>query len=583
MAASLTVIFLAGLVVCGSVAFSKECACEEEPFEMCTAGGVGMNATADGSIITFQSADCGVCDPRLLYVPAADHQPGEMRVLRIVPQVSGGGPIEEVIEATPYAIPEVAHTYAYFKGVFGHMNEHQLGISESTRGAVGAVNNPEGLFCVTELSMIAMERCTTAREAVALMGELAEKYGFHGYSAGEMLFVSDTKEVWIWEIYRPGPLWSPDAATGMDPTGRLGCAWVAQRVPDNQICVMPNLPRIGEVDLNDSDNFMASANLFSLAEELGLWDSGSGVPFDARFAYGNKNASARLWNLYRILAPSQFGDMPFSDDLRDYPFSFVPDKKLSALDIAQLFRDSAEGTEFDNTVGLAAGPWGNPQHYGATRLAPTPRTEYTDITQSRSWLPDPIGGILWWGVDNGHTGVFVPLHVGITEVPESYAIGSHHEFTRDSAWWAFNFVNNWATINWANMYPVIKELRDDIEGAQMAFLPTIEAEALAIYQRGGGAVDCASKCDTKCRKGQGSKCYERCYNRCSYRNGPRAEQQAREYLTAYCVDNAELVVSAWWDLADYLMCNYDDGIYPQVDGQRPMPSQEWLDACFPEQ
>jgi len=528
-------------------------ALSSDDIEACTAGGIGKDATVDGSVLTFQSADCGYCDPRLLYVPAADHRKHDRRVLRYVPQASGGGPIEDVIEDSPYSIPQVKHTYAYFKGVFGHMNEHQLGISESTRGGAWALNNPEGVFCVTELSMIALERCTTAREAIKLMGELAEQYGFHGFSTGEMLFVADPEEVWIWEIYRPGPDWSPDPATGMDPTGRLGCAWVAQRIPDNHICVMPNLPRIAEIDLSDEDNFMASDNIFSLGEELGLWTGG---PYDMREVYGrNMRASARLWNLCRILAPSQFGDMDFSNDLRDYPFSFEPDEKLSVLDLAELFRNSGEGTEFDNTVGVCAGPWGNPQHYGATRLAPTPRTEYTDITQSRGWLPDPIGGILWWGVDNGHTSVFVPLYAGITELPESYTIGDHYVFTRDSAWWAFNFVNNWATINWKGMYPIIRTLRDELEAAQMTIQPIIDYEALKLYGKW-------SKKDKKDKK-------------------HKKHKKACTYLTAYCVDNADYVVSAWWELADYLMSTFDDGRYPRyIDGERLRPNQEWLDVCY---
>ena len=112
----------------------------------CTAGGIGKDATVDGSVLTFQSADCGSCDPRLLYVPPADHKPGDRRILRIVPQMSGGGPIEDVIVDSPYSIPEVPHTYGYFKGVFGHMNDRQLGISESTRGANRALNNPNGIM-----------------------------------------------------------------------------------------------------------------------------------------------------------------------------------------------------------------------------------------------------------------------------------------------------------------------------------------------------------------------------------------------------------------------------------------------------
>ena len=529
----------------------------------CTAGGIGKDATVDGSVLTFQSADCGSCDPRLLYVPPADHKKNEKRVLRIVPQMSGGGPIEDLIIYTPYSIPEVPHTYGYFKGVFGHMNDQQLGISESTRGGNRKLNNPNGIFCVTELSMIAMERCRTAREAIKLMGKLAEQYGFHGFSTGEMLFVADTEEVWIWEIYRPGPLWDPDLATGMDPTGRLGCAWVAQRIPDDEICVMPNLPRIGEIDLNDPDNFMASANIFTLADELGLHQEGE--PYDMRRMYGrNMNASVRLWNLYRMLAPSQYGNMPYSNDLEDYPFSFKPDKKLSVLDIAELFRNHAEGTEFDNTVGCAAGPYGNPQHYGRTRVAATQSSEYIDITQSRGWLPDPIGGILWWGNHTLDTSVVIPFYVGIDKLPKSQMIGNHWEFTRDSAFWAFNFVNSWAQLCWMGMYPEIRNLRNELEAAQMDAIAAVDEEAIGIFER-----------EKAHWYGHSKRGKHKCH--------PKDYKKTSKYLTKYCIDNAEYVLFSWWDLADYLICNFDQARYPRrnADGERITPSQEWLDVCFP--
>lgn len=528
----------------------------------CTVYGVGKKATVDGSVMSSQSADCGMCEMRILFEPAADHEPGDMRVLRYWPQISGGWEIEGSIEDTPYAIPEVAHTYAYFWSVFGLMNEHQLGIAEETRGAVRAVNVAPGVvaYGVTEFSALALERCTTAREAIELMGWVAETYGFTGYSRGECLFVQDPEEVWVWEIVRPGPEWSPDPDTGIDPTGRLGCAWAAQRIPDKEVVCAPNIARIGEIPyegayddfvLSDPDNFMASANIFTLAEELDLWDPAE--PFVMYKVYGNGKASVRLWNSYRLIAPKTWGDRPFTDDLDEYPFSIKPEnkdgqfRKLSVWDIAALYRDHAEGTEFDNTQGVAAGPWRNPQHYGRTRVVPTQGAEYTVINQSRSWLPDPIGGICWWGPDAGDTSTFVPFYCGINELPESYSTGNHWEFTRDSAWWAHNFVGNWATINWGGMYPYIVLLQDELESAEAAAIPVIDKAAGKLYKKGEVA-------------------------------------EARQYLTDYCIDNANTVVAAWWDLADWLIANFDDSRYPRYlpDGTRQRPSQEWLDACFPE-
>jgi dipeptidase len=511
--------------------------------KMCTAIGVGRKATVDRSVITTHSCDCGACDFRYLSTPAADWLEGSMRTIRAVPQISGGWEIETRIVNTKYAIPQVPHTYSYFRGVFGHMNERQLHIGESTIGGVSELDNPYGAFGVTELSVIAMERCTTAREAIQLMGKLAEKYGFYGYSIGESLMVGDTEEVWLFEILRPGPNWKPDPVTGIDPTGRLGCCWVAQRVPDKEVVVVPNVNRIREVNLNDKRNFMGSANIFSLAEELGLWDPTSGKPFIFNEVYSDRGANLRLWNLYRLLAPSKY-DRPFTPDLAKYPFSFKPDKKLSVWDIVALYRDNGEETEYDNTKSLAAGPWGcpvTPVNPTANYFVPVPGCEYTVINQARDWLPDPIGGISWFGPDMGTTSVFVPFYCGINKLPESYSTGNHWKFSRNSAWWAFNFVSNWANLMYSPMIKDICETQFSLESGEKAMTPVIDKKALRLYRKDSSLV--------------------------------------ADFLTEYCINNANKVVTTWWDLADYLICQYDDGgigIYGEMG--IPSPPECWIEA-----
>jgi dipeptidase len=517
----------------------------------CTAGSFGRGATTDGSVITFQSADCGSCDTALWLVPAGKYKKGDKRYLQNIPQVSGGGPIEEKIITSPWYLEQEEDSYKYFVGVFGHMNEYQLGISESTRGAHSAFNNSYGIMCVTELSRLAMERCKTAREAIQLMGHVAELYGFHGYSTGEALEVSDTKEAWHFEIYRPGPLWHPDPVTGIDPTGRLGCAWVAQRVPEDEVCIDPNLPRIGVIDLDDHENFMYSANILTLGAERGRYTPGT--PADMRAIYGsNMNASVRLWNIYRILAPSLYGNMPYSSDIRDYPFSFKPDTKLGVADVNRIFRNNAEGTDYDNTAGIAAGPWGNPQHYGATRLAPTPASEYIDITQSRGWLPDPIGGIFWWANHTLNTSVPKPYYVGVNRIPEGENFSSRIEFNPKSYFWAFDFVNGWAMINWMGMYPSIRQTYEALEAQMYEDLATVDQEALKIYSG-----------QRPIPKGKGNNW-----------------TTLNEYLTRFCIDNAEYVVDAWWDLANYLMVNFDSASFPSrnADNVRIRPQANWLEV-----
>ena len=522
----------------------------------CTSLGVGKDATVDGSIIIVQSNDCGVCDPRILYHPAADHLPGEMRELRYIPQLSEGGPIEDAWVVSPYAIAEVPHTYAYFTASqFGAMNEHQLAIAESTRGSVKEVDVGEGLagyrgpiteedvaeqgivgLGVTELSRIALERCTTAREAIKLMGALAETYGFTSYSLGESLFVSDTEEVWLWELVRPGPEWKPDSITGIDPTGRSGCAWAAQKVPDDEVVLFPNVPRIGEIDLSDTDNFMASDNISSLAVELGLWDPESGEPFVMYKAYSNKKASLRLWNLYRLIAPSKY-DRPFTDNLDEYPFSIKPDKKLTVWDVAALYRDHGEGTEYDNTTGLKAGPWGNPFNPNANRFSPSLGTDDTRILQTRSWLPDPVGGIIWYAPDTANAGVFVPFYCGITRLPKPYTTGNSNKFSLDSAWWVFDFVNNWSTLYYNQMMPIIQEVQASLEAKEAKEVLVVDATALGLYAAGV------------------------------------SEAEVREYLTDYSITNANNVVDRYWELANKLLCEFDDRPV-----SRPKPPQWWKDA-----
>ncbi len=519
-----------------ALAETKEEGTQPQPIEdqMCTMVGVGKQATVNGSTIIAQSADCGICDPTYELVPAEDHEPGDRRPLHIMPQLSDGECQEKHTIPSNYTIPEVSHTYQYFEGVFGHMNEKQVAIAESTRGSVPIVQNEEALLGITELSMIALERAETAREAIKIMGSIAEKYGFNGAFGGESLLVSDPNEVWLFEIVGPGPEWSPKPETGIDPD-RLGAAWAAKRVPKDEVIVMPNLPRIGEVN-TEQPNTMASTNIKTLAKELGLWTPKNGT-FKMYEAYSNAQATPRLWVTYHALAPNKFEE--YSSDLSDYPFSFKPENKLSVRDVMEVYRNNGQGTQFDNTEGLAAGPWENPYHRGSNRLVPYMGSEYTVINQCRDWLPDSIGGISWIAPDNAQTSTFVPIYSGVNKMPEPYTIGNHHNFTRESAWWAHNFVGNWATLNWANMEDEIRELQNQQEKSIIEETKKVDQQAYTWYRVIG-------------------------------------KSRAEEYVTQYTIQNSEEVVSEWWNLADKLVANYDDnaiGIpcggwcYPEIENE----------------
>ena len=487
----------------------------------CTALGVGKNATIDGSTICTQSADCGFCDFTIHYVPAADHEPGTTVPVRRWTQPTNGyqnkpGPI--ICE-----IPQVEHTYGYFRAIFGVMNEHGLAMGESTifsRMELWPTVDSEAAFRITELSMIAMGGCTTAREAIKLMGSLAEEHGFHGTWAGESLMIADGDEVWLFEIHPSDPRWLKDS-------GKSGAVWCAQRVPDDGFVVVPNESVIGEIDLNNTGHFMASEDVFDVAIENGWWDPNSGEPFRWDVAYSDKKATGlRKWRALSMVAPS-LDLKPYAEE---YPFSVKPDKKLSLQDVREIHGDHLEGTEFDQTKGLPAGPWGCPNWPRPNPQVPSYRpkqsiammaSEYVVINQVRGWLPDPIAGVAWWGVDDGDTTCYVPLYCGITELPKAYTVGNHHEFDPNSAFWVFNLVGNIAQLRYCDMIKEINQAQNRIEGVEIAMQEFVDARALELYTQDPAL--------------------------------------ARQFLTTYCVTNANWVVDQWWFLLSDLLDKYDDG------------------------
>ena len=431
------VILILGITLVSFFVFtSPECEnCDSEDWipqrKGCTVIIVGKDASVDGSVMTTHTCDCGVCDWTWRYIPPADHKPGEKRKIYHIDQFKSLPPEKglkwDVVEKnfTGLEIPQVPHTYGYVHGVFGYMNDQQLAIGESTIGCRKEMNNrtPTPKFDITMLTILAMERCKTAREAIKLMGSLAEKYGYGYTDTGEMLAVADPNEVWIFEIMPVGPLWTPES-------GKPGAIWCAQRVPNDHVSVCPNESRIGEIDLSNPDYFMASSNVISYAVEHGYWDPKSGEPFNWKKAYCPKEGSAvstngaraRLWRFFSLVAPSK----NFSPDTpnMELPFSVKPDKKLSVKDVMALTRDKYNGTQFDPAKGLQGGPFANPnflpygfeldgKRYRLPRPISVNRAEYVTITQSRGWLPNPIGGIVWIAFGAQDTSCYMPFYAGV--------------------------------------------------------------------------------------------------------------------------------------------------------------------------
>jgi len=495
----------------------------------CSSFLVTKGASKDGSIMITYTCD-GEFLPHLEYIPAQDHEPGSMIEIR-----GRDGKIRGTVK-------EVSHTYA----VVGLMNEYQLAIGETTFGGRRELINRDGLLHYFLLMRLALQRAKTAREAITVMTELVEEYGYA--SSGESFSIGDPDEAWIMEMIGPGP-------------GGKGAHWVALRIPDGYISAHANMSRIGEFPLNDPENCLYSPNVISFAEEKGYYDRKSGKPFSFRYAYDPPRPSSlrtcagRVWSMFRRSAPSLNLSPDFQRGVKGiepYPLWIEPDQKLSLQDVMGIMRDHYEGTEFDMTKGIDAGPFGCPVRcrdltwkvdgveYSWERPISTQQTGFSFISQSRGWLPDAIGGVYWYGVDDTYTTCYFPLYCCIQDLPKSFTVGDLQKFSWDSAWWVFNFVANYANLKYSYMVKDIHKVQEALEGQFLSLQPSVEKVAMELY-----------KTDPKLLV---------------------------QYLTDYSVSQGEEVVKRWIELGEYLLTKYNDG-YVKDERGRPRglgyPS-EWL-------
>jgi dipeptidase len=493
------------------------------PVVACTSLLVTRGASADGSVIITYHCDSAGGFAALGVVPAADHRPGEMIEI---------GPHDPVTRAPRGRIPQVAHTY---KVVGGLINEHQLSISETTFGGREELVNTNAWMEYPHLMMLALQRARTAREAIQVITQLVADYGYE--SEGESLSLADTQEAWILEIVGTGP-------------GGKGAAWAAVRVPDGQISCHANHARLGEIPRNDPANCLYSENVESLAVSKGWFDPKAGKPFRFCDAYcpatpfTRRVSDTRVWSILRRAAPSK----NFSPDYHrskpgaePYPLCVKPDKKLTVADVFALLRDHYEGTEFDMSLGLDAGPFGQPRRwrplifkvdgveYCWERPISPQQTAFSSISQSRAWLPNQVGGLLWFGMDDNYTSCYVPFYCCLDAVPKSFAAGSISKFSWDSAWWVFNVAANYAYGKASAMLPEVKAAQKDIESNFLALQPAVEKTA----------VDLATS----------------------------NTNLAVRYLTDYSVMHAEQTVERWRALTEHLFTKYNDGYVRNDKGQ----------------
>jgi dipeptidase len=491
----------------------------------CTNFLVTRGASADRSTMITYSADSFRIYGELVHYPAGVHAKGAIR--RIYDWDSG---------LYHRDIPEAPVTY----NVVGNINEHQVAIGETTWGGRKELHGYEHGIDYGSLMFIALQRSRTARQAIQVMTSLANEYGYS--SSGESFSIADAKEVWIMDMIGKGP-------------EDKGVVWVARKVPEGYVSAHANHARIRQFPLNDRRNTLYSPDVISFAREKGYFKGkDNDFDFSATYAppsYGKlRFCEARVWSFFNRIAPSKKLSTDYvkgKPGAKPMPLWIKPDKRLKPQDLMALMRDHYEGTEFDLSTGCAAGPFNLPyrsrpltwEHKGVKYISERPtatqQTGFVFVAQMRSWLPDPIGGIFWLGMDDAASTVFVPMYCGITEVPKSYGVGvaSFTEFSWDSAFWVFNFVGNYKYLRYRDMIEDIRVVQQGFEGRFLADIPRVDAAALALHKQ--------------------------------------SPPLAIDHLTRYSVTQGEAVVERWRKLGIELFMKYLDGNVRDHEGRATFP------------
>lgn len=442
--------------------------------DACTNLIAGKKATTDGSVMITYAADSHNLYGELSHTPRATHAPGEMR--KII-EWDTNKPLGE--------IPQPAETY----NVVGNMNEYQVAIGETTWGGHEELLDTTGNSIIDygSLIQIALERSKSAREAIKVMTDLVEEYGYA--SEGESFSIADKDEVWVLEMIGKG--------------AEKGAVWMAVRIPDDAISGHANEPRIRKVDWNDKENVLYSPDVISFARERGYFD-GKDEDFSFADAYckhdsaTRRGCDARVWTYFRRFQPDAdkyFAWCNFESD-EPMPLYIIPERKVSLQEMQESMRDHFEGTPYEMTSDIGAGPNHVPyrwrpmeftvdgKKYCMERAIGTQQTGWSFVSQSRDWLPDPIGGIIWFGTDDTNTSVYMPLYCSLTEVPKQLEKGDIATFSMDSNFWMNNWVANQAYNRYDLMIPDIRKVQGTLENNFQSAVPQKDRELVELYNAG---------------------------------------------------------------------------------------------------
>lgn len=457
-------------------------------------------------------------------------------------------------------IPQVAHTY----NVVGNMNEHQLTIAETTYGGRSELGSQSGaIIDYGSLIYITLQRAKTAREAIKVMSELVENYGY--YSSGESFSIADTKEVWIMELIGKGE-------------GEKGAVWVALQVPDGYICGHANQARITTFDYQEKNDFSSktqkvynSPDVISFAKEKKFY-KGKDEDFSFSDVYapvdfgGARFCEIRVYSFFKdinseIKNNNEYWeyckgnikhDKKFLDGSKNknkfasnrMPLWVKPDKKVTLAEVMDAMRDHLEGTELDMSKDYGAGAFEMPyrwrpliwehegEKYCNERVTATQQTGFSFVAQTRAGLPNPIGGILWFGVDDASSTVYTPMYCGITSPPEVFKEhnGTMMQWSDNSAFWIFNQVTNLAYTRYNLIHPEVQTLQLYYEKKYMDYTPAIDAAAKMLYEKD--------------------------------------KELGLQFITEYSHNTANNLVADWTTFYQYLFMKYVDGNMKVTEGRQ---------------
>ena len=442
--------------------------------EACTNLIAGKKATTDGSVMITYAADSHSLYGDLSHTPRAKHAPGAMRK---VVEWDTNKPLGE--------IPQPAETY----NVVGNMNEYQVAIGETTWGGHEELWDTTGNAIIDygSLIQIALERSKSAREAIKVMTDLVQEYGYA--SEGESFSIADKDEVWVMDMIGKG--------------AEKGAVWIAVRIPDDAISGHANEPRIRKVDFSDTENVLYSPDVISFARKKGYFN-GKDEDFSFADAYADHDAAtrrscdARVWTYFRRFQPEtdKYYAWCAAESDEPMPLYVIPERKVSLKEMQESMRDHFEGTPFEMTSDIGGGPYHVPYRwrpmsfevdgntYCMERAIGTQQTGWSFVSQSRDWLPDPIGGVFWFGTDDTNTSVYMPFYCALTEVPAQLEKGDINNFSMDSNFWMNNWVANQAYNRYDLMIPDIRKVQQGLEDSFQNSRPQTEETLLALYNAG---------------------------------------------------------------------------------------------------